>query len=674
MERFDTTQVDDAEHVTPQDPIDIDPVSLADRGIPTWAGYLALFFALGTAVCVVGLAIVLVVFQSVVAIGQDSFAAGAILAVGVVPVLGLIVLDYAQGKSLAGLQGVRGRAVASAQAFVALGITIALTFIHPALALPSIMACGVSYGVLVLARRFSIPEKAWDFSPAEAVSILSGRDEAGLALAAKSDSVVPALSALSRLPVPLTFILSAGLSTWLVAQQIMVLPAVAAVVCVTVWCSYVIGTWLGSWQPKKQTTLDRAASVVEVLVPEDIADTQSPNGLLVYGLTVTADNATRLLTDVSFSIGAGEFIGVVGDASAGKSTLLTALANPFDLDGATVHGAVKLHDHSLWSRNTADQSVRVAKIDATNRLLPASGRDNLIAFQPDAFLDRGCRSLMSLIYSEDRLNSIVTAPDATRLGLSDQRALEMARAFFLAPQLFLLDRPEAATTQNLMTAFVNRLKLEKRAGRSALIVTEDRNLLALCDKMIVLQDGRMIDFGPASEIRDRATSGWARFVCDRQLESEDILDHWIRSHYRRNGDEANKRAACVLAAELLAFSCADTAALDDEKIHFEFKHFEGHSVLRVTDHGTLVSSGQMQIAQKDALEGHVAVSPLARLMHGAVRVEQALADGKRIVTLHLENVDPRKVEKRKAEKAAKPDRSDKKAKAKNKPAAEAKTD
>jgi hypothetical protein len=161
---------------------------------------------------------------------------------------------------------------------------------------------------------------------------------------------------------------------------------------------------------------------------------------------------------------------------------------------------------------------------------------------------------------------------------------------------------------------------------------------------MVLQNGRMVDFGNARDIRDRQASGWARFVGQRSLEIEENLENWIRSHFKRPGDEANRRKAALLASEMLALSCQQGGAdLVTQKFVLEFKHFVGHCLLRMQDADAPFTTATLRKAQNETARKPAGskLSPLATLFSVASDVETSAEFERRVLTVKLETYDPR---------------------------------
>ena len=324
--------------------------------------------------------------------------------------------------------------------------------------------------------------------------------------------------------------------------------------------------------------------------------------------------------------------------------LTRALIAPGDLSGLEVRGAVHMGGVDLWDRQAPATRAPAALVPATPLMLPSPGADNLAFFDRGAALDRGRRILEQLVFATDAVDKICAAPDATRLSASEQKALALARAFLLSPPLIILDRPEDGASEKLIAALAGRIRQEVRAGRSIVLATENRALLELCDKLLVLSDGRVVDIGPAEEIRARQSSGWFRFVGARALETEENLETWVRSHFRRDGDELNRRKACVIAAELLAYSCATAPPLTRQTLNVEFKHFEGHCLIRLIDRDLPVSSGVLERARTEATatEARGRLSPLATVLQIAADVEATVENDMRVITAKLVTYDPRK--------------------------------
>ncbi len=610
-----------------------------DRGLPAWGSYLSLFFSILTGICVLGLATVTVLLQDLIVARSDSFGLMALLAVGAVPVIGLGVVAFAASRALSGFRDARKQAIILTDAAVGILVFLALTALHPLVGLGVPIAVVVSTLAMMAAARFGYSEAPWDFDAKEAVSFLSGRDRKGLKLAQQPQSPSSLIGTFREMAVWIAVLVSCGLSSWLAANSVVAATAVPAIVLCSAWSSFVIARQVAAKLQKNNVNQDTAKVIETPIDPEKHAELNH-QGLVVEGLSVVSQDGRRLLSSVGFDIKPGQILGILGAGSDGKSLLGQALVDPYGLDGMSISGSAMVNDLSLWDRTLSDARLLMTHQGDMPNLLAASSLENMCSFDGQRSAIRARQVLETLVPSSDALDRILMAQDATQLSRSDQKALELARSFFLAPAVYVFDRPEAFMGNDLITSFAQRLAQETRAGRMVVLITDNRALLQLCDVFLVLEGGRRVDIGPAAEVEARQTSGWQRFTCDAELEAEEALESWLRTRFRRKGDEKNRRRLCTLGAELLAVACQGQPG---GQLNFDFKHFVGHCVLKLSDDGPLFSSGQIQRATQEAqTKDQPNRSPLARLLAGVQDFEQATSNGKRSFMLKIQSDDPRK--------------------------------
>lgn len=212
------------------------------------------------------------------------------------------------------------------------------------------------------------------------------------------------------------------------------------------------------------------------------------------GVGKTVDSGGRPLTilhDVSFSVGAGESVAIVGASGSGKSTLLGLLAG---LDLPTT-GGIKLVGRALF------------ELDEDGR---AQLRANCLGFVFQSF-----QLLPSLTALENVSLPLELAgrPDAAglaahwlaRVGLGErashrprhlsggeQQRVALARAFAADPQLILADEPtgnlDAETGQQIIDLM---FALNSERGTTLILVTHDETLAARCGRVMRMRDGHL---------------------------------------------------------------------------------------------------------------------------------------------------------------------------------------
>lgn len=621
-------------------------LNMIDRSLPDWAKFLSYFFALGTGFCIVALMILTVYFQTLVISDGIKSYSPVLTLFGIVPILGLIVFEFAHARALSGYKFARLENEKAAHAGLAVIVFSVLTIVHPfiGLAIPSIAA--VNFLITKYTEKRAKREKLWDFRKEEAVSILSGRDNFGRRLASKPATNHPLSKAILFGSVGLSFVASLGLSSWFAASEITNTNAVFGIALLSAWATYAIAIFVRSKIRLKQDFPTQAQSVVR-LPTRDIDETGTgPQGLNVQGLTVSNAQGVQLLSDVSFRVAPGSIVGLIGEIGGGKTLLQQAICDPFALLDMNVRGRITYNETDLWERSKDLQTVPALAVEAVPYMLPTSGANNLACFHSGSFLERGKRVLEQMVFSADAVDEICNIKDARFLPTSSKKALGFARAFLLGPSMYFFDRPEDGASDKLLSAFIGRIQSESNAGRSFILASDNRAVLEMCNSLLVLQQGRIVDFGPAEEIRNRMSSGWARFVSARQLDAEENLETWIRSHFKRDGDEANRRKVCTAAAEMLALSCQTVDALHGDTVSYEFKHFEGYCLLRMRDHDALISSGVLQRASEESETKTGRKTPLSRIIGEVDEFDQTIEHESRVITVKIETYDPRKSQQR----------------------------
>jgi len=239
------------------------------------------------------------------------------------------------------------------------------------------------------------------------------------------------------------------------------------------------------------------------------------DGLQVEGLRVTLGAFTL---EADLRIAAGEVVALVGPNGAGKTTLLRTLAGlQPPVAGRVTLGERVLDDPSAGVR-LPPQRRAVAVVFQDVRLFPRLDARANVAFGLRA---RGVPRGESRRRADEHLGQVHASALATRRagGLSGGEAqrVGLARALATEPSLLLLDEPLAAVDVAARDALREVLRERLAAlGRPALIVTHDPvDALALAGRLVVLEEGRVVQDAMAEDVRKDPGSPWiARMLRD----------------------------------------------------------------------------------------------------------------------------------------------------------------
>ncbi|MEY9180186.1 peptide/nickel transport system ATP-binding protein [Bradyrhizobium sp. USDA 326] len=217
----------------------------------------------------------------------------------------------------------------------------------------------------------------------------------------------------------------------------------------------------------------------------------------------------RAVDGISFSLGHGESVGLVGESGCGKSTtsmmvmrLLDQTSGLIQFDGEDISGIAP----SAFARLPQRSRIQMVFQDPTDSLNPRFTAARAIA---DPIMQLGdikgrdalrarCEELAAMVGLPhnllDRFPHQLSGGQKARVGI--------ARAIALHPKLVILDEPTAALDVSVQAVVLNLLQdLKQRLGMSYLFVSHDLNVVRLlCDRVIVMRTGRIVEEGSSEQV------------------------------------------------------------------------------------------------------------------------------------------------------------------------------
>lgn len=202
-----------------------------------------------------------------------------------------------------------------------------------------------------------------------------------------------------------------------------------------------------------------------------------------------------VLRDVSFSLCKGEITAMIGASGSGKSTLLHLLGG---LDTPT-SGTIRIDDIELTSQTdpwrTEFRRKNIGMIYQFFNLIPLlTVRENLLLsriMEGDWREDEDFRNIVECLRLEDCLDDL-----PAKLSGGQQQRVAVGRAILMHPLLVLADEPTGNLDSANSTSVMELLqKLCRDHGQTALVVTHDTQIAAQCDRVLMMQDGKVIQNG-----------------------------------------------------------------------------------------------------------------------------------------------------------------------------------
>lgn len=243
---------------------------------------------------------------------------------------------------------------------------------------------------------------------------------------------------------------------------------------------------------------DAAVPVARLQLP-------APAGRLELERVVYAHERGRpaAIKGISFTVAAGESLGIVGASGSGKSSLLRLMlgvwqpqAGAVRLDGADVaqwdrdalgrHLGYLPQEVSMFAATIAENIARLGAVDAEQVVQAArlAQAHEMILRLPDGY-------------------DTVVGEGGVRLSGGQRQRIALARALYGGPKLVVLDEPDAHLDAEGEMALRLALLSLKARGTTVIVVGHRAGLMAQMDKLAVLNDGVLEAFGPAAAVLAR---------------------------------------------------------------------------------------------------------------------------------------------------------------------------
>lgn len=232
------------------------------------------------------------------------------------------------------------------------------------------------------------------------------------------------------------------------------------------------------------------------------------------------------IDDVSFTVSRREIVGVVGESGSGKSTLLRTLL----LIERPSGGTVEYDGQSLFHATPAEQNeyrrrVQVVFQNPRSSLDPALRTERSIteplAVRRDAPM-RTAQNAVARALAEVGMETTTGDRFPDQLSGGQQQRIAIARATVSAPQILYADECVSALDVSVQARVINLLlDLRDRLGFAMVFVTHDLGVVrALCDTVLVLQRGRVVEYRPAADFFSAPTHAYSRELVDAARATE----------------------------------------------------------------------------------------------------------------------------------------------------------
>lgn len=251
-----------------------------------------------------------------------------------------------------------------------------------------------------------------------------------------------------------------------------------------------------SWSALKQALSRAPAPLPQMPLPPIRGEVRAEN--VFAG---PPGSKTAVLKGLTFQLSPGDVLGVLGPSAAGKSSLARVLTGTWPV----ASGHVRLDGADITTLPSETLGPQIGYLPQQADLLSGTVRDNIGRFRDDASPE----AIITAAQAAGCHEMILRLPSGydTDIGLGgaylsagQRQRIGLARALFGNPNLIILDEPNSNLDGPGEQALQSAIAAAKARGATVIIIAHRPNAIVHCTKLMVIDDGKIREFGPADEV------------------------------------------------------------------------------------------------------------------------------------------------------------------------------
>jgi ATP-binding cassette subfamily B protein len=243
--------------------------------------------------------------------------------------------------------------------------------------------------------------------------------------------------------------------------------------------------------------LDRADDVVDAPDAVEITETAGAIGFQDVNFSY---GSQPVLENINLSISPNQIVALVGGTGAGKSTLVSLVPRFYDPNA----GAVTLDNRDLRAITKKSLRSKIGIVLQDTLLFSTTIRENIAYGRPGA-TDDEIREAARRAQADEFISRLPAGYDSPvgerggHLSVGQRQRIGIARAFLKDAPILLLDEPTSALDPTTEAAIMETIK-DLMHGRTTLIVTHRLATIHRVDRIVVLENGRIVEQGTGAEL------------------------------------------------------------------------------------------------------------------------------------------------------------------------------
>ena len=206
------------------------------------------------------------------------------------------------------------------------------------------------------------------------------------------------------------------------------------------------------------------------------------------------------LRNISFAVERGERVGIIGAVGSGKTTLERLLLNLYQPDS----GSVQIDGADVRQIDPGDLRRSVGAVQQSPNLFYGSVRENItmgheMASERSVMRAAELSGVMEFLRDSQHGLDTQVGERGEALSGGQRQAVAIARALLYDPPILILDEPTASMDPASENRLLKRLTV-LCANKTTILITHKGSMLGLVDKIILMDRGKLVDYGPKDDI------------------------------------------------------------------------------------------------------------------------------------------------------------------------------
>lgn len=268
-----------------------------------------------------------------------------------------------------------------------------------------------------------------------------------------------------------------------------------------------LGAWRGFVSARNQ--YQRLQEVLEK-TPEEAEKMQLPKPLgaiLAEGAVIIPPGSKiPAVKSASFSISAGEIVGIIGPSASGKSSLVRGVLGIWPASG----GNIRLDGADTFKLDREVFGPHLGYLPQDIELFEGTVSENIARFgevDPEKVVDAAQQAdVHEMILQLSNGYDTHLGPGGAGLSGGQRQRIGLARALYGQPTVIVLDEPNSNLDEAGEQALARALEVLKGRSCTTIIITHRVNILSKVDKLMLLKEGSIIAFGPKDKILAQANT------------------------------------------------------------------------------------------------------------------------------------------------------------------------